>query len=292
VDLSIESPVVTLVPGNFADWEAHAAIEDLARVARTADALGYHHMTCSEHVAIPDDVAAVRGGTYWDPLSVFGYLAAVTRRIRFQTHVVVLPYHHPMEIAKRYGTCDRVTGGRLILGVGVGSLREEFDLIDAEFDGRGARGDDAIRALRESLSTEHPEFHGEYYDYAGFLLSPCAAQERVPIWIGGRSHRSLRRAVELGDGWVPFGLTAAQVGEWIRRAMDTEAWAARPRPLDIVLRVPESVDALRHPDRTQEVIAEVRSAGATNIMARFVPRSLDDYLEQLAAFAELAREPA
>ena len=86
--------------------------------------------------------------------------------------------------------------------------------------------------------------------------------------------------------------TVAVHGEWIRRAMDTEAWAARPRPLDIVLRVPESVDALRHPDRTQEVIAEVRSAGATNIMARFVPRSLDDYLEQLAAFAELAREPA
>ena len=290
MDLSIESPAVTLVPGNFAEWEARASIEDLANVARTADALGYHHMTCSEHVAIPDDVAEVRGGTYWDPLSVFGYLAAVTERLRFQTHVIVLPYHHPLEIAKRYATCDRVTGGRLILGVGVGSLREEFDLIDVDFAGRGARADEAIRALRVSLSNEHPEFHGEHYDYSGFVLSPSALQERVPIWIGGRTHRSLRRAVELGDAWIPFGLSAQQMSSWIGQAKDTEAWATRAEPLGVVMRSPDSLDAVRRPDHTRQIVADARAAGATNIMARFVPHSFADYLEQLAAFAELARE--
>ena len=287
MEISIESPVVTRLPGNFADWEVVAGIEDLARVARTADELGYHHLTCSEHVAIPDEIAAVRGGTYWDPLSVFGYLAAVTTRIRFQTHVLVLAYNHPMEIAKRYGTCDRVTGGRLILGMGVGSLQEEFDLIGATFDGRGERGDEAIRALRASLSTEHPEFVGDHYAYSGFILSPCAAQARVPIWIGGRTYRSLRRAVELGDGWVPFGIASDQIREWLARIADTEAWVARSESFDVVLRTPASIDAVRCPERTAEVVAELRGAGATNVMASFVPHSLEDYLEQLEAFAEL-----
>ena len=76
---------------------------------------------------------------YWDPLATFGYLAARTERIRFATHVLVLAYHHPLEIAKRYGTLDRVSNGRVILGVGVGTLKEEFDLIGAPFDDRGPR---------------------------------------------------------------------------------------------------------------------------------------------------------
>jgi hypothetical protein len=96
--------------------------------------------------------------------------------------------------------------------------------------------------------------------------------------------------VELGDAWVPFSLSAEQMGEWIGRAQDTEAWAARTEPLEIVLRSPDSLDALRRPDHTRQVLADARAAGATNFMARFDPHSLEDYLEQLAAFAELARE--
>ena len=93
-----------------------------------------------------------RGTRYWDPLATLGYLAARTQRIRLATNVLVLAYHHPLEIAKRYGTLDKVSNGRLILGVGVGSLKEEFDLLGAPFDDRGPRGDDALRALRASLS--------------------------------------------------------------------------------------------------------------------------------------------
>src|SRR5207245_1909110 len=83
----------------------------------------------------------------------------------------------------------RVAGGRLVLGVGVGSLREEFDLLGAEFGGRGDRGDDAIRALRASLSDLEPEYRGEHYSYDGFVVDPYAVQRRVPIWIGGRTAR-------------------------------------------------------------------------------------------------------
>ena len=102
-----------------------------------------------------------------DPLAFFGYLSAVTSRIRFATYVLVLAYSHPLEIAKRYGTLDLLSRGRLVLGMGVGSLKAEFDLLGlggAEFDERGVRGDDALRALRASLGRHLPEYRGPYYN--------------------------------------------------------------------------------------------------------------------------------
>src|SRR6476661_2865517 len=188
----LATPVVTCHPDHGAAWEAEAGAAEIVCIAEAADRLGYHHLTCSEHVAIPVAVAPVRGARYYDPLATFGFLAARTERIRFATHVVVLPYHHPLAIAKRYGTLDRVSNGRLILGVGVGTLEEEFALLAAPFADRGARADDAMRALRAALSQPTPEYHGAFYDFEGFVIDPCAQQERVPMWVGGRTARSLR----------------------------------------------------------------------------------------------------
>src|SRR5512143_1600498 len=131
----LATPVVTCHPDHAAPWEAEAGPADIARIAVAADSLGYHHLTCSDHVAIPAAVAPVRGARYYDPLATFGFLAAQTERIRFLTHVLVLGYHHPLEIAKRYGTLDRLSGGRVILGVGIGTLEEEFRLLGARFEG-------------------------------------------------------------------------------------------------------------------------------------------------------------
>ena len=133
---------------------------------------------------------------------------------------LVLGYHHPLEIVKRYGTLDHVSGGRVILGVGVGSLKEEFDLLGAPFDDRGARGDDALRALRAALPSNEPAYEGEFYSFGGLTVDPCALQPHMPIWIGGRTKRSLRRALTLADGWCPFG-----VSDRHRRRV-----AERPRP--------------------------------------------------------------
>src|SRR5262249_17529984 len=152
-----------------------------------ADALGYHHVTCSEHVAIPAHVAPVRGARYYDPLATFGFLAARTTRLRFLTHVLVLPYHHPLALAKRYGTLDRLSGGRLILGGGVGSLEEEFALLGVEFAARGPRYEDALRALRAAFGGREPRYEGRDYRFADVVVDPCAVQPRVPIWLGGRS---------------------------------------------------------------------------------------------------------
>ena len=127
--IGINTPVLTRVPGAHSEWELEAGIADVARVAEVADVLGFDHLTCSEHVAVPTEVAEVRGGTYWDPLATFGFLAARTSQIRLTTQVLVLGYHHPLEIAKRYGTLDVVSGGRLVLGLGVGTLQEEFELL-------------------------------------------------------------------------------------------------------------------------------------------------------------------
>ena len=144
-------------------WEREIAPEDLIAIAEAADRLGYHHLTCSEHVGIPPEVEAVRGGRYYDPLSTLGFIAARTTRIRLTTYVLVLGYSHPLEICKRYGTLDRLSGGRLVLGLGVGSLKPEFELLGlggAEFSERGARGDDALRAIRSSFGGACPNTTG------------------------------------------------------------------------------------------------------------------------------------
>lgn len=281
------TPVVTLRPGARARWEAEGGIEDIAAVARAADRLGYELLTCSEHVAIPRDVVAARGGRYWDPLATFGYLAAVTERIRFLTYVLVLGYHHPLAIAKRYGTLDRISGGRLILGVGVGTLREEFDLLGIPFEGRGARADDAIRALRASFGREEPAYSGMHYRYDGFVIDPSAVQERVPIWIGGQSARSLRRAVELGDGWCPFNLTAEQAGSLLARARGTEAWGRRERPLEVCLMPERPLDPRGDPAGARTALDRFRDMGTTVFNVRLVHHSLAHFCEQLEAAAKL-----
>jgi probable F420-dependent oxidoreductase len=281
VKLSVATPVVTMLPQQHARWEETGTIEDVARVAEAADRLGYHHLTCSEHVGVPAVDAERRGARYWDPLATFGYLAARTQRIRLATNVLVLGYHHPLAIAKRYGTLDVVSGGRLILGVGVGTLQEEFELLGAQFDGRGAAADDAMRALRVSLSQREPSYRGSHHSFGGFIIDPCALQERVPLWVGGRTARSLRRAVELGDGWCPFAVSSKQVAEWL-------AQVEVPERFDVILSPGRPFDPMAEPDATAEVLGKLRAGGATIAAATFVHHSLEHYLEQLEALVGVA----
>jgi probable F420-dependent oxidoreductase len=283
VRLGIVTPVVTLLPGAHGRWERDADLDAIATVAEDADRLGYHHLTCSEHVAVPNSVAETRGTRYWDPLPTFGYLAARTTRIRLATHVLVLGYHHPLEIAKRYGTLDRVCGGRLILGVGVGSLQEEFDLLGASFGDRGALADDALRALRASLSRREPAYAGAHYRYAGFVVDPCSVQTRVPIWIGGRTARSLRRAVELADGWTPFGIEPDGLRALLARVRQSAAWESRDTPLDVALSPARALDPTGDPEHARRLTRELVDIGATVVNLRFVSHSLAHYREQLEA---------
>ncbi|HVV77849.1 MAG TPA: LLM class F420-dependent oxidoreductase [Mycobacteriales bacterium] len=279
--LSLVPPVLTMVPGAHARWEETGTIEDVARIAETCDRLGYDHITCSEHIGVPAAEAPRRGSTYWDPLATLGYLAARTERIRLATNVLVLAYHHPLEIAKRYGTLDAVSGGRLILGVGVGTLKEEFDLLGASFDDRGARGDDAMRALRASLSQREPSYDGTHYSFNGLVIDPCAVQQRVPLWVGGRTLRSLRRAATLGDGWTPFAVTTTQVREWLGQV---ECGAG----FEVVLAPSRPLDPIDRPQEASDELGALGEAGATIVKASLVHHSLEHCIEQLEALAQLA----
>lgn len=281
VRIGIVSPVVTLVPGAHSAWERTAGIEELGQVAEVADELGFAHLTCSEHVAVPAGLEESRGVSYWDPLATFGYLAARTRRIRFATQVLVVGYHHPLEIAKRYGTLDRMSAGRLTLGLGVGSLEEEFALLGVPFEGRGPRADDAIAALRAALSRRVPAYSGPFYDFSGLVVEPHAQQARVPLWIGGRTQRSLRRAVTVGDGWVPFGLRSDELAGML-------AAAELPDGFDVVLSAGRALDPLGDADRVRRALDRPRAAGATVVNVSLAADSAGHYCEQLHALAELA----
>lgn len=278
--IGLSTPVVVQIPGVAGEWEKSAGIEDLETIARAADELGYEYLTCSEHVVVPSTDAAMRGAMYWDPLATLGYLAACTTRLRLATSVLVLGYHHPLEIAKRYGTLDRASGGRLILGVGVGSLRAEFELLGAAWTDRGARADDAIKALRASLSVAEPEYHGEYYDFADVVVEPPAVQPRVPIWVGGRSKRSLRRAVELADGWMPFELRGCELADML-------ASVELPEGFDVVLPA-GSLDPSAQPEAVLAQLRKVQSSGATAVTCSVAATSSAHHVDQMEALKELA----
>jgi probable F420-dependent oxidoreductase len=278
--LSIGTPVLTMNPSLSSTWEKTGTIEDVARIAEAADRLGYHDLTCSEHVALPHAELDRRGARYWDPLATFGFLAARTQHIRFATNVLVLAYHHPLEIAKRYGTLDVVSNGRLILGVGVGTLKEEFDLIGAPFEDRGPRADDAIHALRASLSKSEPAYHGEFYDFEGFVVDPCALQEQIPIWVGGRTLRSLRRAVALADGWCPFSVEPAEAQQWLAKV-------ELPPDFDVVLPPTAPLDPIKEPAQAQEILGETEAAGATIVRYAGRHASVESYLDHVQALAEV-----
>ncbi len=280
--LGLFTPVVTNVAGAPLTWEKNASIEDIGRVAETADRLGYHHLTCSEHIGIPAAEAERRGSRYWDPLATFGSVAARTEQIRLATMTLVLGYHHPLAIVKRYGTLDHVSKGRVILGVGVGSLKEEFDLLGAPFDDRGARGDDALRALRAALASNEPAYEGEFYSFGGLTVDPCAVQPHMPIWVGGRTKRSLRRALTLADGWCPFNVSVATAAEWLQ-ARDV------PAGFEVVLPPDHPLDPVQNPKATRETLQTMAAAGTTILSARFIHHSLVHYLEQIHALAELHR---
>jgi probable F420-dependent oxidoreductase len=281
--LGIATPIVTRT-SEGPSWLATGTIEDVTTIVAAADRLGFAFCTCSEHVGVPEHEIGRRGAAYWDPLSTFGFLAARTTNIEFVTWVLVLAYHHPLELAKRYGQLDRISNNRLVLGVGVGTLREEFDMLGAQFEDRGPRADDAVRALRAVWGRRLPEYHGTHYDVGGLVIEPHAARTDVPIWIGGRTRRSLRRAIELGDGWAPFAVSFDDVAAMLEWGRSRPEWERRARSLDVALSA--AVDPLGDADRMERVFERASHAGITHLAVAPAAESPEHYVEQLHALAK------
>jgi len=281
--VGISSPVVAL-SGNRPEWEEHAGVPELVRVAQAADRLGYDFMTCPDHVAVPQGVP--QRERFYDPLATFSFLAGQTERLRFLPYVLVLPLYHPLELAKRYGTLDFLSGGRLILGLGVGSVPAEFDVLGRPFEDRGARADDALRALRACLSDRVVSYDGPYYSFKDMVVDPHAVQDRVPLWVGGHSPRALRRATTLADGWAPAPQAfRGPSPERMREMLDS---VELPPDFSVVFTPGYRVDALKRPETVAELLETASAAGGTHINLTVRHESLAHYLEQLEAFAELA----
>jgi len=293
VRLGIVTPVVNLNPRfDPPEWERRGGIEDILEVARAAERMGYQWVSCPEHVAIPQDTASSRGGRYWDPLTTLSFVAASTRTIGLLSHVLVLGYHHPLEVVKRYGTLDVASGGRVILGVGVGSLEAEFELLGAPFAGRGARSDDALRAIRASFAQDVPTYSGTHFEFSGFVVEPSGIQSHLRIWVGGRTRRSLRRALELGDGWIPFGLSFDDLRAILADPAVVAALEARRPRLDVVLAPEPPLDPLGDREAALSTVRRYCDIGATGLSLRFRHETRAHYLEQLEAMVGVAEGAA
>jgi probable F420-dependent oxidoreductase len=191
--------------------------EDLIRFVRRAEALGFYCVTVADHVIVPKDISipypyTVDGkypgsGYHLETLTTMSFLAGATQRIRFVTSVMIGPYRNPIITAKMLASLDVLSQGRVIAGLGVGWMKEEFENLQApRFEDRGRVTDEYIRAFRELWTKEHPCFDGKYCNFANIIFLPKPVQKpAIPIWIGGHSKPALRRAGELGDGWHPIG---------------------------------------------------------------------------------------
>lgn len=271
-------------------WEETATVADIVSVVRAAERAGYDWISCSEHVAIPQTAAEIRGGRYFDPFTTLGYLAACTDTVGLLTHMAVLPYHHPLELVKRLGTLDVLSAGRVIAGVGVGSLQPEFEVLGHPFSGRGARSDDAIRAIRAAWGQRLPQYHGDYFHFRDVIVEPSGLPRHLTVWVGGRTRRSLRRALELGDGWMPFRLLAEELASILAEPDMAERAANRSQPIELIFAPEPPLDPQGDPVGCRLQVERYLAIGATGLSLRFRHDSLPHYVEQMEAVVPLVRE--
>lgn len=225
-------------------WMAYM-FEDTSQMldmARAADELGFAGIALADHIAVPEGFASVHpsGDNPFDPRSLFpdpftsiAAMATVTERLRFMPYVYILPMREPFSVAKQAGTVAALSQHRLSLGVGVGWLREELELLGFDPATRGRRTDEMIEVLRRFWRDGVAEFHGEFYDFGPTGMYPLPGGP-IPIWIGGKSPVALARAAR-NDGWLGMNYDLAEIDlllgglrEARARAHDEGVDATRP----------------------------------------------------------------
>jgi probable F420-dependent oxidoreductase len=212
----------------------------LAHLAVTAENCGFESLWTVEHVVIPKGYQSpypyskdgkIPGGedvAIPDPLLPLGFIAAITKKIKLATGVMILPQRHPLYVAKEMATLDLLAGGRTILGIGSGWLKEEFDALGLDFHVRGARTDEAIKSMRALWRDNASSFHGKHFNFGPLASFPKPAQSAgVPIHIGGHSPAAARRAGRLGDGFFPALSDAPKLKDLFGLMRDEAAKAGR-----------------------------------------------------------------
>ena len=202
-----------------------SSADAITRVAQRAETLGYADVWVSDHVVVPAD-QGYPSPYLFEPLLSLAWAAAATDRVRLGTSVLVVPHHHPLSMANALASLDKLSGGRLTLGVGVGWSAAEFAALDQDFASRGARMDEALDIYRAAWETDPVSHDGGHYDFADMKLQP-KPEARIPIWVGGLADVAIRRAAR-HDGYqgissspeemkaiVQGGSTIASLGERI-----------------------------------------------------------------------------
>lgn len=204
-------------------------VQSIIRLATRAEELGFDSVWASDHVFNVSYVYERIGDRpYYDPLTILSYIAAVTTRIGLGTSVLVLPYHQPMRLAKAAATLDVLSGGRLILGVGVGVIAEELQAMGSPYEERGARTDEAITIMKALWTQARPSHQGPVYSFSGMAFSPKPVQKpHIPILIGGVSRAAIRRAARVGNGWHPTAMAPEALRESLRYLAEQAQLAGR-----------------------------------------------------------------
>lgn len=185
----------------------------IAVMSRAAENAGFSACALTDHPAPPAAWVEAGGHHALDPFVGLAFVAAATNRIRLHTNIVVAPYRNPFLMAKMVATLDRLSGGRLIMGIGTGYIAGEFAALGVPFEGRGSAVEESIRLMKQIWSGETINFTGNTFRADGVSSLPTPLQKpHPPIWGGGNSARAIRRAVELCDGWSPFPVRAAYSG--------------------------------------------------------------------------------
>ena len=195
-----------------------SGVADMTRLATEGEAMGFDYLTLTDHVVLPN--TKVPGYPYSEcgefyeeaPLErheqivAMTWIAARTSRIRLVAAVLVVPHRPAVLAAKMLATLDVLSGGRLVVGIGAGWLKTEFDaVVTTPFEERGAVTDEYVDTFRVLWNEAEPSFHGRYTDFEGIAFEPKPVQKPLPIWVGGEAGPAIRRAARVGDAWYPIG---------------------------------------------------------------------------------------
>ena len=253
----------------FANTMGFATPEGARALAQAAEDTGIESLWTVEHVVVPagyestypySQTGRMPGGEdspIPDPLIWLSYVAGVSSTLKLATGIAILPQRNVIYTAKEVATLDQMSGGRMVLGVGAGWLKEEFDALGVPFERRGARLDEYIKALRVLWGDDKPTYHGEFVDFTEAMCRPRPVAGQVPIVVGGHTDRAARRAGELGDGFFP----GRSSPERLRRLIDVMRASAEEAGRD-----PDAIEVSAPGPLDPAGIETLRELGVSRVM--------------------------
>ncbi|NIH78462.1 LLM class F420-dependent oxidoreductase [Amycolatopsis viridis] len=205
--------------------------EVLTRRGQHAEDIGLDLVMISDHVAITEDVAELYPAPFYDPLVTLAFLAGHTSRIELGTTVLVVPYRHPLLLARMTASLDQLSGGRLVLGVGLGWAREEYAALGVDHAQRAAITDEYLAVLKATWTSPLVSYEGEFVRFTDVRAEPLPHRKpHIPLWVGGQTGPALRRVARFGDVWHPLHLTVEQIRQGARELAELAEEAGRAAP--------------------------------------------------------------